>query len=315
MKEFLHPCLSCCRTFHDAVLQPSALLQHLFCGASTAITIAVTGQHLSAHILILIPLPGTHELGGILQTIISGGMVSHHLQVTRLLIVSGRNQMCQHFRSVNALPEKGVVRKPVELIPSDFRGHKIRNPGFLQDLRQRRTVTKDIRQPQYFIFLRTELLFKKSAAIDDMPDQGFSGGNVAVRLQPHGSFRFPSALFDPFPDSGKYPGSIFLHELIELWLTGHKTVFRISVHQVQYRLKAAHCLLSGLTQGPFPCHINMGMADTVHRHRIRSSVGIISTFQILRRHFHALKAFCGSGSAQIQQIYASFQCFKALDPG
>ena len=116
--------------------------------------------------------------------------------------------MCQHFRSVNALPEKGVVRKPVELIPPDFRGHKIRDPGFLQDLRQRRTVTKDIWQPQYFIFLRTQLLFKKSAAIDDMPDQGFSGGNIAVRLQPHGPFRFPSALFDPFPDSGKYPGSI-----------------------------------------------------------------------------------------------------------
>ena len=94
MKEFLLPCLSCCRTFHDAVLQPSALLQHLFCGASTAIAIAVTGQHLSAHILILIPLPGTHELGGILQTIISGGMVSHHLQVTRLLIVFSAPSSC-----------------------------------------------------------------------------------------------------------------------------------------------------------------------------------------------------------------------------
>ena len=247
MKEILYKGLTHLRNAGHSRLQAAALLQHFFRWPSPSVPIAITGQYIRTHILILIPLPGSFDLAGILEAIVGGTSVGQIPDPLSGKVIPGSDQMSQHLTSVNSLPHKGIIRKNIILVPPQFRSHKIRQPCFFHDLRHCSAVAEYIRQPKHLLLFCSQFLFKKPSSIEDMTNERFSRNQIAVWFQPHSSFSFPAPLIDLFLYLFKKFWCLFFNKFIELRLAGHKFVLRKPLHQVQYCPKAAHCLLSGLS--------------------------------------------------------------------
>ena len=291
MEKLLYKGLTYIRYACNSIFHSAALLQHLLCRASASVAIAITGQNITAGFLILISLPGSLYLTGILQSIVGGTSVWHILKAASGKIISGCNQMGQNLASINPFPHKRIIRKDIILIPSQLGGHEIGKACFFHDLRHGRTVSKHIRQPEHFLLFRPQFFFKKTFSIENMADQRLAGCQIAVRLQPHSSFGLPAPLLYLFPDFPKQLRGLFPYKFIKLRLAGHKLILRILLHQVQNRLKAAHCLLPGLSQRPFPCHINMGMTDGMNRYPLAAADVRQVLFHILPHLFYRPEKF------------------------
>ncbi|MNC26248.1 hypothetical protein D3C75_743710 [compost metagenome] len=154
------------------------------------------------------------------------------------------------------------MRKGVGVVPVDLSGHKIVQAAFFHNLGQGGTIAEHIGQPQY-LAVPAKLLTDKLLAVKDVADQGFAGGNGAVRLQPHAALHLPP----PFGDSRFNPGvqlrRVILDESIQLGLAGHKLVLGVLLHEMKNSREAADHLLTGLLHCPQPGDVNVGVADAV----------------------------------------------------
>ena len=169
--------------------------------------------------------------------------------------------MGQDPGAVDAAPVERVVGQLVALIPADFCGNKVADSRFLKDLGQGCRVAEHVRQPEDPA-IPAELLPEEPLAVQDLPDQGLAGGQVAVRLHKGAALRFPPALRHPLPDPLVEIRRVLADVLVKLRLTGHETVFRIPVHQFQDRGKTADRLVFRHRQGPEPRHVDVGVAHT-----------------------------------------------------
>ncbi len=143
-----------------------------------------------------------------------------------------RREMGEDPGSVDAFPEKGVVRKFIELAPGNLLGQEIIDPALAHDLGKRCRVTEDIGNPDVARFI-AELLLEKPLAVEDLAHQRFARGEVAIGLDPHGTNRLPLTathrFFDPLIDvrvMGLHPG-------ILLGLRAAEDVLRILLHIIQ----------------------------------------------------------------------------------
>ena len=76
------------------------------------------------------------------------------------------------------------------------------------------------------------------------------------------------AVGDAGADLLKQRGAVFAHKIIELRLAGQELVLGVAVHQIVDGGKAADGLFPRLGQRPEPGHVDVGVADTVHRDRL-----------------------------------------------
>lgn len=112
----------------------------------------------------------------------------------------GGGEMAENFRAVYSLPPKGVVGNFVDAVPAQLLGGKGRDIEFLKDLGEGGTIAKDIGQ-EHVHAIDAEFVAKILATIEELPDEGFSAGEIAVGFDPHGANGFPVAGLDGFFDS------------------------------------------------------------------------------------------------------------------
>ena len=174
--------------------------------------------------------------------------------------------MGEYLGAVHSFPAEGIMGHTVKLIPADLGGHKHVNTGFLQNLRQSPGIAEHIGEPQIF-HIFPKFLFQESAADEELPGQGFSAGQVAVRFHPHAAVGFPASFFHPFLDLCKDFREVFLDIFINLRLCLKEDIFREHFHHAQHRRKRTGSLLMSMLQSPQPRHINVGMSYTVYIYR------------------------------------------------
>ena len=185
MKKFLR------RThFHSGapfqILLPAYIFQMIPGRASAAVSIA-KGQQERLQILLLAPvLPHVSDL----------------LRI-RTVGIAGR-QEGYHLRSVHSLPCEIMIGEtfPVIAAPKYFLCHQIFYAEACQDLGKRRAIAKGIRQPEHIAFHPQDLLIVP-LAMQQLTYQGFSSGEIGIRLHPHGPISNPVSLFDCIPDPFK----------------------------------------------------------------------------------------------------------------
>ena len=258
----------------DALLHTDGGLQHLAGGAAAAVTVTVGNQDVVVDLFILVALPAAHDGVGMEHSVVGG----EEALLGVLTNAKGGDQVGQHFASVDAPPNEGVVGNLVELVPGKLSGHKVINAGLLHDLGQCAGVAEHVREPQNLI-VGAELLFEEPLAVEELPDQGFAGGQVAVCFQPHAALGLPAAFGHPGLNLLKELGIALLQEVVQNRLAGHELVAGELLHELQDGGKGADNLLPGLGNGPPPGHVDMGVADAGGNHVVPAAHLLI---QVLR---------------------------------
>jgi hypothetical protein len=84
----------------------------------------------------------------------------------------------------------------------------------------------------------------------ELPDEGFTGWHLAVRLDPHGAAGFPATFGGPALNAAKEFGSILLEKCVLLSLAGNEAIVRVALHELERRRPAAHDLAPSLGERP-----------------------------------------------------------------
>ena len=226
------------------VAQPAGFFQHLDGGAAAAVAESIDEQ-------------GTRGAVVILEVL---DVVSKFLGTDLGVVGVRRRKMSEDVGPVDALPEEGVMGKFVELAPGDFLREEVFDPRFFHDLRQRGGVPEHVGDPHVAGHI-AELLLEIAFAVENLADQRFARGQVAIGLDPHGPDRLPLAAADGFFDAVPDFGIVGLHPGVLLSLGTHEDVFRIAVHVIQGGGKRAGAFADGLAQRPEPGRVDVGMAD------------------------------------------------------
>ena len=300
------------RHTRETFCQTSLILQHIFGWTAATISEAEAAKYFFVQIFLAVSCPCTLHLARIDISVISGKVFC--LCTTLyccLIIVTGRNKMCQHAASVDTFPFECIIWHLVKLVPADLCCHEIRNSTFLQNLRKCCGITEYVRKPQNLI-VHAELFFEESLSVYKLANQCFTGSDITVCLYEHTTVRLPASFFDSFFDLFIHIRSIFLHIFVQLWLAGHKYIFRIFFHQFQYGRKASDCLVFCHTQSPQPCTVNVCMSYTVDdRAFLTVTIFLIKFFcDVLLCFFQALIILFGTFFSHIQQIQRFVQCLN-----
>ncbi len=129
-----------------------------------------------------------------------------------------------------------------------------------QQLRQRPWIAEGVRQPGY---ARThpEFALVKTIAVQQLPNQRFTTGHIAVLFHPGRATGFPAAFLYPALNPLPQVGIVLLHKHVQLRLAGGKMKLGILLHQPQHSRKRAAHLAFCLAQRPQPGRVYMGMAN------------------------------------------------------
>ena len=243
----------------DAPGQPALGLQHGGGGAAAAVAVAEALQHVPGQVLVLEALPAAHDLFGVQQAVVGGVEVGAGVQVGVGVVVFGGDEVGQHLGAVDAPPAGQVVGHAVGVVPGQLGGHEPAHPALLHDLGQCAAEAEGVGQPED-VAGAAEFPLEKALAVEELADQAFPRGHVAVGFQPHAAFRLPAALGHPGADLFIQRRAVPADKVVELGLAGEEEVFGVAVHQVVDGGKAADGLFPGLGQGPQPGHVDVGVA-------------------------------------------------------
>ena len=238
--------------------QPPAKLQHLPGHTASSIAVSVGQEQLPIDVLVPVFVPDALDHRGFDHTVVGVPEPA-----------SGRSgdEMGENFTSVDPPPPEGVMGHAVVLVPAYLGGEKVLDPGLLEDLRQGPAVSKDIGKPEVGA-LDAKLPPKETRPEQQLSYERLPGGHVAVRFKPHGSLRLPASLLNAIPDLIVNLRIIALQILVQLRLGLEKDVFRVAFHHAKSRGKGAGHFLAGMAQAPEPGHIDVGMPDAPHHHRM-----------------------------------------------
>ena len=120
-----------------------------------------------------------------------------------------------------------------------------------------------------------ELILNKLFPVQKLTNHTLAAYEVAVRLNPHSAFDFPSTLGNSLFNFLVYFGRFVLQILINLRLTGHKFIFWVSVHKHKNRSKRTLHLFFGLRVRPQPRDVNMSMTNPADNRRISVAYGFV----------------------------------------
>ena len=147
--------------------------------------------------------------------------------------------------------------------------------------------------------------------MDKLAHQSLTGGDIAVSLHKHAALYFPASFLYAFFDLFINLRCIFLYIFVELRLTGHEDIFRISAHKLQYSGKASHSLILRNLKGPQPCTVYMGMSHTVDIGITVPTVFVIKfPGDILLRRLQTLIILLGAFLPEIQQVQGFIQAVQ-----
>ena len=257
IKEGTRGLLPHLRQAANALFHALGGLEHLTRRAAAAVAVAVGDQNIVVDLFILIALPRAHDGIGMQIAVVS----RKEALLGILTDAERRDEMREHLGAVDALPEEGVIRDAVDLVPRELGGHEIVHAGLFHDLRQCAGIAEHIRQPQDFIIL-AEFLAEEALAVQELAHERLAGGQVAVGLEPHAALDLPAALRDALLDLFVHLRIALLEEIVQNRLAGHELIAGKLVHELEHRCKGAHDLFAGLRDRPPPRHVDVRMADT-----------------------------------------------------
>ena len=128
--------------------------------------------------------------------------------------------MRQHAAAIDPFPLEEVVWKQIGLVPIHLDREEAVDPGPAQNLRHPAGESEYVGQPGYPVAL-AEGLLEVTLPVDDVANQCFATGHVAVGLEPHAAARLPPPLGHPLLDSREDAGSsssIHAYACAEDWL-------------------------------------------------------------------------------------------------
>ena len=122
----------------------------------------------------------------------------------------------QHFRAVNAFPNKGVIGEGRAAVigPEDFLRREEPDIAAAHDLRQGAGVAEYIRQPEHFA-VHAEFLAVEALTVDQLADQAFAAGDISIRLHPGCTIGDPLAPLGCLADIFIQLRVFFLHHHIQ----------------------------------------------------------------------------------------------------
>ena len=294
----------------DALLHAAVDLQHFSGHTAAAVAVAIALQHILGQLLVLKALPAAHDLPGVQQAVVGRVEARLRVEVGALVVVLGGDKVGQYLGAVDAAPAGQIVGHTVGIVPGHLGGHEPLHAALGHNLGQRAAETEGIRQPQD-VPLFAEFPAEKFLPVQELADQTLAAGHVAVGFQPHTALRFPVAVGDAGADLLKQRRAVFAHKIIELRLAGQELVLGVAVHQIVDGGKAADGLFPRLGQRPEPGHVDVGVADTVHRDRLPQAEALVKFL------FHIAAgggdAGVERGAVRVAQV-EHIQCFFQIPP-
>ena len=103
--------------------------------------------------------------------------------------------------------------------------------------------------------------------MQELADQRFAAGQVAVRFDPHAALNLPAAVGDARFDLLIEGGIMLLHKRIVLRLRRAEHVARILFDHIELVRESAGALADGFADRPQPAGVDMRMADRGHSQR------------------------------------------------
>ena len=132
--------------------------EHIAGRSAAAVSVTEGAEILAVQILLRISVPAAEDVLGVQVCVICGLP-----GVTLVEAVGARREMGEYLRAVYALPHEGVIGHFVELVPGYLCGHEVVDAGLLHNLRERRTVAKNIGEPHYLI-VNAEFVLEEALA-------------------------------------------------------------------------------------------------------------------------------------------------------
>ena len=143
-----------------------------------------------------------------------------------------RREVGEDLRAVDAFPDEGVVREFVVAVPGELLGQEEVEPADAQNLRKLAGVAEDIREPERARH-DAEFVAEEVHAVEELADEGFAVGQVAVGFHPHAALDFPFALGDGVAHLFEEGGIVLFAVAVELRLGGAEAVARVALDETQ----------------------------------------------------------------------------------
>ena len=172
--------------------------------------------------------------------------------------------MTEYPGPVNPLPQEGVIREWISPVigPENLVRGEIFQPAALDQLGDGAGITEHVRQPHQ-LAVHPELFLEEPQSVHELPDQAFTTGHIGIRFHPHAAFG------DELPPAyGRLDlpvqRRVFLfNDPVQVSLALQEPELGIFPHQAQLRAERPGNLPLRLLKRPQPCHIDMGMPETI----------------------------------------------------
>lgn len=154
------------------------------------------------------------------------------------------------------------MRDFVDAVPTQFLGRKGGDIEFLKDLRKGGAIAKDIGE-EHVDAIDAEFFAEILTTIEELPDEGFTAGQVAVRFDPHRANRFPIAGLDGFFDSIKELRVVLFEPFVLACLAVDIEVTWVSLGEAELDAGCVSHFELGHAEGPEPGGIEVGVPHGV----------------------------------------------------
>ncbi len=183
-----------------------------------------------------------------------------------------RQHQRQNLRASAAAPAKQTMGEAVGGIPSQFvcaePAHSVGNRHSRKSGREPKTVWQPSQVMPPFRETPLAVLLSKT----ELTRQGCRTHQNTIGFDPRAINRLPATFTTGLLNSRMQGRSMAFHPGIESRGGVRKVQLRITLHQIESRTKGAFCRLPGVSHGPKPGEIEMGMAQPMHRtHWLRAS--------------------------------------------
>ena len=145
--------------------------------------------------------------------------------------------------------------------------------------------------------------------MEQLTAERFAGGEVTVGFYPHCTLDFPVAGLYHLLHVLKQLGLLFLDELELLGLRGDELVFGEFLHHIHRSGEGALALFLGLTEGPKPSGVDVGVTDADNVcHLLAALLFIELGADVVQRSLYAGVVLVGASLTEIDEVDGLVEC-------
>ncbi len=172
----------------------------------------------------------------------------------------GGREVGEHLAPVGPLPREGVELGLRETVPEELLREEARDAGAAHELRQLPVVAERIRAPELGA-AHAEPRLEPALPVQELTDERFSGGDVAIRLDPGAARRDEAAAGHCRANPRPELGDAALDPVVVLRRGAREPVPGVLVEQPELRRPRAHGLALRLRERPQPGRVEVRVPD------------------------------------------------------